>query len=214
MELIAHRGDNRSFHENTRAAFDSAIERGFRALELDLLRLGDGTVVVFHDFDLVRQFQKNVRVRDLSLARFRKVFPDLLTFQEFHELYGRRRELRINFEIKDDVLTFQAIKTRLKDFAGAVVSSFEHHVVDEAILHGFEGAYLLPGLDEPPGKILGDRLHVPIASPDADLSQLEELEDYDLYIYTVNDAALIERLRAYPFVKGVFTDDASFARLN
>jgi glycerophosphoryl diester phosphodiesterase len=213
MELIAHRGDNRTFHENTRAAFDSAIARGFRALELDLVRLGDGTVVIFHDFDLLRQFQQEDHIREIDLHRFREVFPDLLTFSEFHELYAGRPEIWVNFEIKDDIHTFHAIRENLGDFPGAVVSSFEHHIVDETILYGFEGAYLLRNLEEPPATILGDRLHVPI-DPQTDLSLLEDLEDYDLYCYTVNDTDLIERLKAYPCVKGVFTDDASFAHLN
>lgn len=213
MELIAHRGNNRAYHENTLAAFHSSLRRGFRALELDLMRLGDGTVVVFHDFDLIRKFGMNVAVNSLTLEEFRKIFPELLTFDEFYRSYAGPTNIWVNFEIKDDALTFHAVREKLKRFQQAVVSSFKHHIVDEAILHGFEGAYLLHDLEEPSGKILGDRLHVPV-TPDDDLERIEDLEDYDLYCYTVNDPGLVERLRAYSCVKGVFTDEIGPACLN
>ena len=54
MRLLSHRGHHRHHIENTRAAFDAALNAGFAGLELDLRSLGDGTVVVFHDEDLWR----------------------------------------------------------------------------------------------------------------------------------------------------------------
>ena len=47
--VIAHRGASSSAPENTRAAFDLALEMGARHLELDVELTRDGHVVVIHD---------------------------------------------------------------------------------------------------------------------------------------------------------------------
>jgi glycerophosphoryl diester phosphodiesterase len=51
MRVIGHRGASHVAPENTLAAFEAALPGGF---ELDLQRLGDGTVVVLHDPTLER----------------------------------------------------------------------------------------------------------------------------------------------------------------
>ena len=46
---IAHRGDSTNAPENTLSAFESAIEAGASAVELDIRCTADGHVVVMHD---------------------------------------------------------------------------------------------------------------------------------------------------------------------
>ena len=48
-ELIGHRGAPRRHRENTLAAFVAALDAGATAVELDVHRTADGTVVVHHD---------------------------------------------------------------------------------------------------------------------------------------------------------------------
>jgi len=52
--LIAHRGGSRLAPENTLVAFDLAASLGADAVETDVRRTRDGTVVIFHDDDTAR----------------------------------------------------------------------------------------------------------------------------------------------------------------
>lgn len=67
---IAHRGlhgEGKKRPENTMAAFRAAHDAGY-AVELDVQRAGDGTVVVFHDPDLERLADADGRVDQMSAA--------------------------------------------------------------------------------------------------------------------------------------------------
>ncbi|MFC5847157.1 glycerophosphodiester phosphodiesterase [Deinococcus petrolearius] len=47
--LLGHRGSPRTHPENTLAGFQAALDAGLDGVELDVRRLGDGTLVVHHD---------------------------------------------------------------------------------------------------------------------------------------------------------------------
>ncbi len=71
--LIAHRGLHTADHsvpENTIAAFQAAIDRGY-GIEMDVNALKDGTVVVFHDKNLERLCGDPRYLKDLTLADIR-----------------------------------------------------------------------------------------------------------------------------------------------
>ena len=53
-QLVAHRGWQRRYPENTLLAVDKAIGAGARHVEIDVQFSGDGRAVVFHDPDLFR----------------------------------------------------------------------------------------------------------------------------------------------------------------
>lgn len=65
---IAHRGDPIGHRENTLPAFAAALGLGADMLELDLRRTGDGAIVVLHDQSLLRLWEVDASVGDLSLA--------------------------------------------------------------------------------------------------------------------------------------------------
>jgi glycerophosphoryl diester phosphodiesterase len=67
--IIAHRGDSANAPQNTIAAFDLALERGFAAFETDAQLLGDGTtVVLIHGSTLERTTNGHGPVADASPA--------------------------------------------------------------------------------------------------------------------------------------------------
>ncbi|MBI41349.1 MAG: hypothetical protein CMF59_17270 [Leptospiraceae bacterium] len=216
MKLFAHRGMHRIHTENTEAAFDEALRLGFRALELDLVRLKDGHIVLFHDDTLFRMFQIDERVQDLTLPEFQKYFPGLMTFQRFKEKYSSE-PITINFEIKDDAETLHRVLPDLKGFAQPIISSFDWTIVNEALFLGFEAGYLFKDLDQSEASLFpfqSQRLHLPYRGEALqDLKRsLEPYSSFELYFYTVNKRAHLSVLKQLPNFKGVFTDEASLRR--
>jgi glycerophosphoryl diester phosphodiesterase len=60
--VLAHRGALEERTENTLPAFELALERGADGVELDVRRTNDGAVVVFHDEDLLRLADRDLRI--------------------------------------------------------------------------------------------------------------------------------------------------------
>lgn len=216
MILYAHRGMHRHYTENTEGAFDEAIRLGFRALELDLVRLKDGHIVLFHDDTLFRMFQIDERVCDLTLSEFRRILPGLMTFDRFHERFAAS-ELQINFEIKDDAETLHRVRPLLEDFLDPVVSSFNWTVVNEALNLGFQAGYLFTKIDQAEAALFpfrSSRFHLPYHGEEmaAFSESLKAYSGYDLYFYTVNKRQHLNALRKLPGFKGAFTDEAGLRR--
>lgn len=51
-KIIAHRGDQKHYPENTMVSFQSAVKKGVDAIELDIHLSQDGKLVVHHDYYL------------------------------------------------------------------------------------------------------------------------------------------------------------------
>lgn len=71
--LFAHRGASGEGPENTRAAFQRAVEIGVSYVELDVHASRDGHVVVIHDETLERTTNGRGRVRDHALADLQRL---------------------------------------------------------------------------------------------------------------------------------------------
>ncbi|MEE9328138.1 MAG: glycerophosphodiester phosphodiesterase family protein [Cocleimonas sp.] len=65
-KLVAHRGDNTHFPENSYAALESALKAGARYIEFDVQMIADGTLIVFHDADLIRLVGNNTSIFNLN----------------------------------------------------------------------------------------------------------------------------------------------------
>jgi glycerophosphoryl diester phosphodiesterase len=92
---IGHRGVRGTLPENTLAAFQRALEEGLDGLEADVQRTADGTLVLFHDFDIA-----GVKVTDLTVAQMRERFPELATLDELLSLVGGHPGTLLNVELK------------------------------------------------------------------------------------------------------------------
>ena len=73
VTITAHRGASAVAPENTRAAFQAAIDAGADAIELDVRLTADGAVVVFHDSDFRRVAGDARRVVETPLAAMRDI---------------------------------------------------------------------------------------------------------------------------------------------
>ena len=69
---IAHRGASGNFPENTRLAFEKAIDARADMIELDCQLSRDGHVVVFHDERLLRTARVRGIVREKTLEELKK----------------------------------------------------------------------------------------------------------------------------------------------
>jgi glycerophosphoryl diester phosphodiesterase len=107
--LIAHRGAREQAPENTRTAFERALDYPIDGLELDVRMSADGTPVIFHDDSLRRVTGRRERIEDLTFAQLEGLdwggwfHPDfsgepLLTLEQTLALFGGRTRLLI--EIK------------------------------------------------------------------------------------------------------------------
>ncbi|HMA86760.1 MAG TPA: glycerophosphodiester phosphodiesterase family protein [Desulfosalsimonadaceae bacterium] len=109
--IIAHRGAMAEAPENTRAAFEKALDYPIDGIELDVQLSRDGVAVIFHDASLkkINGTRRPVSAYTYSeLCRmdwgawFSPVFAGepILTLEETLEKYGRQTRLLI--EIKTD----------------------------------------------------------------------------------------------------------------
>jgi glycerophosphoryl diester phosphodiesterase len=69
--IIGHGGAKQLCAANTLACFQRAIDEGARAMEADLQVLGDGSLVMFHDDNALRQTGRDVALRELDLDGLR-----------------------------------------------------------------------------------------------------------------------------------------------
>ncbi len=88
---ISHRGLDEKYTENTRSAFEAAMDVGFQHLETDLRTTADGQLVLHHDPDLQRTAGQPARIEDLSrneLAQVRYEDGQVpLLFEEFADRF-------------------------------------------------------------------------------------------------------------------------------
>lgn len=115
--LIAHRGWQRRYPENTAAAVRGAIAAGARAVEVDLQLSADGVPVLHHDRDLWRVCRHRGEVARLSLAQLQELRasePDrlgeefaaepLLTLAQLVGLLDPHPGVQLFLELKEEVL--------------------------------------------------------------------------------------------------------------
>ena len=125
---IAHRGlhdVNMSIPENTLLAFEKAIEKKF-PIELDIQIIKDGTIIVFHDTNLIRSCNKKIRtetlvyndLKDISIFNTQYTIP---TLREVLELV--KGKVPILIDLKNYTIHKELEKTlvaMLKEYNGCV----------------------------------------------------------------------------------------------
>ncbi len=102
---FAHRGGAEEVPENSLAAFQHAVDLGYRYLETDVHLTADGVVVAFHDDILDRVTDRTGRLADLgweevSEARIAGSEP-IPTLLDLLEAFP---EARVNIDPKDDAV--------------------------------------------------------------------------------------------------------------
>ncbi|MHB1102567.1 MAG: glycerophosphodiester phosphodiesterase family protein [Devosia sp.] len=162
---IAHRGLHdraAGVIENSRTAFESAVERGF-TIECDLQLSSDGVPVIFHDDELKRLTGANGFVRDRTAAELTAMpLLDSATgdrpqrFTEFLEQVGGRTLLQIELKTQQGAAATETLARKaaeaLANYEGpATVESFDPKLIELVRRYGFEGpvGIITYGYDKP-----------------------------------------------------------------
>ncbi|MGY0691307.1 glycerophosphodiester phosphodiesterase [Virgibacillus sp. FSP13] len=140
---FAHRGSLTEAPENTLPSFQKAIDRGARALELDVQLTKDNHLVVCHDHRFAR-FNKNIKglIKDYTLAEIKQIdvgaaFSEeytgttLITLEELLAICPN--DVILNIEIKSIPVIYDSIERILLDclkqhdrMENVIISSFDH----------------------------------------------------------------------------------------
>ena len=225
---IAHRGASGHFPENTRLAFEKAVEARVDMIELDCQLTLDGHVVVFHDERLKRTARVNGAVKDKTLAELKKLDVGqwrkkthkgerILTLEEVLEVVGQRVNLCL--DIKQFSQTPQGIELKLLftlshyDFLDrAILSSFDYRCLNrvrELAPEAQVGVIFGSGMTEDPFAA-AKQLAAACMLVQKELATREFLEKAwedgrDVYVWTVNEIREMEKFASLG-VQGLISD--------
>ena len=231
MKRFAHRGVMTLQPENTMSAFRLALDTGADGIETDVHLTKDGELVLIHDESLERTTDGSGLVSSYTLDELRRfnagvrfsqqeVIP---TLQELLELV-RDESIRLNLEVKTDVLRYVGIESRLLDIIDSsdinpsriLFSSFNHETVHrlkksrpdiEAAILLAQPLYDTVGYLESVG---ADSVH-----PHIDRITDEEIQSLQRHgvpvrPYTIKTEAQLERCQALQ-VDAIFVNDIEWA---
>jgi glycerophosphoryl diester phosphodiesterase len=228
---FSHRGFAPDRCENSMAAFERAVELGYRYLETDVRVTADGVALAFHDGTLDRVTDRRGRIADLPWAVVRRAriggrepIP-LLT-----DLLAAWPHVRVNLDVKADrsvAPTVEAIRrTAAVDRVcvgafstrriTAVRRALGPHVCTSLGPRAAMRLRLPAGIHPPPGSLRGRCAQVPARigrRPFVDARYLSAAHAAGLAVHawTVNDAAEMVRLLDLG-VDGIMTDRADMLR--
>lgn len=140
---IAHRGASGNFPENTRLAFEKAIEARADMIEMDCQLTGDGHIVVFHDERLKRTAGVGGTVKSKTLEQLKKLDighwkrksfrgERVLTLEEVLEIVSGKVELCLDIKQFRDSRPGMEIKllfilSHYDYLDQTIFSSFDYH---------------------------------------------------------------------------------------
>ena len=100
---FAHRGGASDAPENTMAAFEYAVNLGYRYVETDVQVTSDGVLLAFHDFNLKRTCGIDRQVSEMTWAEVSAARVDgLAPIPTLEDLLDTWPELRVNIDCKAD----------------------------------------------------------------------------------------------------------------
>ena len=221
MKLWAHRGASGHAPENTLPAFEMAHLAGADGIELDVQLSKDGVPVVIHDEQIDRVSDGVGNVRDYTFEELRsfnmnRQFPAygravIPTLSEVYDLV-KGTEMAVNLELKNSVVFYEGLEEQVLELARRkgledriIYSSFNHYsmrkikrllptarvaflysdgILDAAEYARQNGAYAIH-------PSLGNMVY-----PDLDIVRECHDRGVRVHVWTVNEEADIERMRA------------------
>jgi glycerophosphoryl diester phosphodiesterase len=143
--LVAHRGDNTNYPENTYASVESALKAGALFIELDIQMNASQSLIVFHDDDFKRMADYDASIFDIDDTKMQKIsihqaekfddkyYPTRVShLSEVLKLFVDYPKARVFIEVKQQSLSYWGLETvmqkllmSLENFSSqAIVISF------------------------------------------------------------------------------------------
>ena len=132
--LIAHRGgviDRGEFQENSIAALDEAIRRGYAGVEIDICQSKDGKVFLYHDRTFIRYFDSDATTSDLTWEEIQALRPlkegimPPVSMEEYcNHAKGKIKEIMLDIKIREPSLEFYQEVERILTETGFLHSSY------------------------------------------------------------------------------------------
>jgi glycerophosphoryl diester phosphodiesterase len=215
--VASHRGLGNGLPENTIGAFTGAVRQGASVVELDVRRLKDGELVLWHDNEV-----KRAPTETLTLAQLRAHAPHVETLADCARHLHGLVQLDVELKTPDiegqviDVLRGEAAQWRRRDF---VLTSFDESMIRKVRA---KDQYVRTGL------LLKDRaafknafarfvdLRADFLAPEESVLDKDSLDcaadqRVPLVPWPVNDPARLEFLLKHDIVAGVITDQVALA---
>jgi glycerophosphoryl diester phosphodiesterase len=231
---FAHRGGALSGRENTAAAFERAVDLGYRYVETDVHVTSDGVLVAFHDSTLDRVTDRAGVIADLPWAEVKRARIGGEPIPLLEDLLGSWPELRFNIDPKAEASVRPLVETirRTNALDRVCLGAFSDKRLAMArtalgprlctstgprAVAGLRfGSWLLPtrrrsgpAPDVPCAQIPTAHNGIPIG--DARLIGRAHALGMQVHIWTVDDAAEMHRLLDLG-VDGIMTDDLELLR--
>jgi len=132
--LIAHRGgvvDRGKNPENSIAALDEAISRGYTGAEIDVRQSKDGKLFLYHNRSFERDYDSNGRGADMTWAEIQALRPlkegakPPVSMEEYcMHAKGKFKELMIDIKLDEPPLEFYKELERILKETGFLNSSY------------------------------------------------------------------------------------------
>ncbi len=220
MQIIAHRGASGEFPENTLLAIEQAIQQAADGIEIDIFAV-DGELIVIHDHHLARTTNGKGSIYQYSLAQLQQLdagqgqtIPTL--WQVLQLLHPTTLWLNIELKGADTVTALVALLARAElqlqfDCSRLLVSSFNHHLLAELAVQrpDIKLAALTASLPLHyaafASALNAYAVNCDVSFINADFVADAKARNLKVYVYTVDQADDIARLRQYG-VDGIFTN--------
>ncbi|SIQ35398.1 glycerophosphoryl diester phosphodiesterase [Alkalispirochaeta americana] len=229
MTIFAHRGASRNAPENSLAAFQTALDQGACAIELDVQMTRDQKLVVCHDLTLDRTTDRRGYIKDLSLEEVQEAdcgswFHDDFSGERIPLLQEVLRRVPpsvlVNVEVKNHPCHQGIIEEALLELVAregrqesVLYSSFDHRVLQQ--IHRLDpsakiGALFYANILEP-WQYLEDQGIVPFSLHWAEEYVSQELiqgahqRGLKVFAYTVNQGDRTRELASLG-LDGIFSD--------
>ena len=133
---LSHRGNSKDYVENSFEAFRSVVDMGFEYIETDLRKTLDEEIIAFHDSDLKRLFNVDLKIENLTFKEIDEFFSaqncKLLTLKEALINFPETK-FNIDLKIKSVIEESIRIVKELKAFERVCFASFNSSHTDEVL---------------------------------------------------------------------------------
>ena len=225
---VAHRGASGNFPENTRLAFEKAIEARADMIELDCQLSQDGHVIVFHDERLTRTARARGKISETTLEQLKKLDigqwrkkafkgQRILTIEEVLQFVVGNIDLCI--EIKHFSHSPQGIELKLLfilshyDYLDrTIISSFNYHCLErvrELAPESRLGVLFGSDIKEDPfaaaRRLNATSIHIQKDLATRDFLDKAWEDGLDVHVWTVNEIRDMEKFASLG-VQGIVSD--------